>query len=280
MPSGYITLYQKCQRSFVFYVVANVGQGGRTRPLAVAYRQGNDVSKSPVPRIENLVNDILSVVKVLSEPASRAVLEAERARATDWYRQRQGADTEPRPAALPDSPQPPFAGWKDEWRPFVQPELSGNETPIEFPSTSTCLVEGLLRGTKSTRTGDVQLQPLSTPFYGDCLEYGMVVVDISNLEHVKYGIVGFPVCYKAYVDYHSQYGGWDPVEDDPPRQEPDVVLAAERPRVPLSILGYVQRYSAWLEDDPKVLELQACPHVDDPSVLDCESPECCLDGPG
>ncbi|KAF2704167.1 hypothetical protein K504DRAFT_538166 [Pleomassaria siparia CBS 279.74] len=218
--------------------------------------------------VTHVVDDILSLVKVLSEPANHAPLKAERALATDWYRQRQDADTEPRPAALPDSPQPPFARWNDPWKPTMQPELPRNDTPREFPFTSTCLVSALLRGSKSTRTGDVQLQPLSTPFYSDCLEYGMVVVNISNLEHVKYGIVAFPVCYMAQVDYYNEYGGWDPVEDDPPKKEPDIVLVDERPRVPLSILGYLRKYFSFMENDPKVLELQACALVDDPSVLD------------
>ncbi|KAL1607876.1 hypothetical protein SLS60_002814 [Paraconiothyrium brasiliense] len=268
MPSGYVCLYMNSPRSFLFYVVANIGPGGSTRPLAVAYRQGNDVSSSPLSRIENVVNDILSLVNVLSEPANQTPLEAERALATDWYLQRKDTNTEPRPAALADSPQPPFRGWKEEWKTIMQPELPRNDTAGEFPSTSACLVSGLLRGSKSTRTGDVQLQSLSTPFYGDCLEYGMVVVDISNLEHIKYGIVAFPVRYMAHVDYHSECGGWDPVEDDPPRKEPDIVLVDERPRVPLSILGYVCEYFPLRKDDPKVLELQAYPHVDDPSVLD------------
>jgi hypothetical protein len=278
MPSGYVCLYQKSPRSFLFYVVANVGPGGSTRPLAVAYRQGHDVSRSPSSRVDNVVNDILSLVKVLSEPANRTPLEAERALATDWYRQRQHADTKPRPQALLDSPQPSFAVWEEKSKPIVQPELPPNDTPMEFPFTSTCLVSGLLRGSKSTRTGDVQLQPLSTPFYGDCLEYGMVLVDISNLERVKYGIVAFPVRYMAQVDYHDECGGWDPVEDDAPKKEPDSVLVDERPRVPLSILGYVRKYFPFWDDDPKVLELQACPHVDYASVFDCESPESCLDG--
>lgn len=124
----------------------------------------------------------------------------------------------------------------------------------------------------------MQLQPLSTPFYGDCLEYGTLVVDISNLEHVKYGIVAFPVRYMAQVVYHSRYGEWNPVEDEPQRKEPDIVLINERPRTPLSILFYLCKHFLYMRKDPKVLELEACPHVDDPSVLDCESSENCLDG--
>ncbi|KAF1994462.1 hypothetical protein P154DRAFT_567310 [Amniculicola lignicola CBS 123094] len=268
MPSGYITLYKNSQRSFLIYIVANVGPRGSTRPLAVAYRQGNDISRPSQARIENLVTDILSLLKVLSESANRTSLEAERALATDWYRECQDADTEAKTAAVPDSPQPPFHSWKDEWEPIWQPELPQNDAPREFPFTCTCLVSGLLQGSKSTRTGDVQLQPLSTPFCGDCVEYGMVIIDISNLEHVKYGIVAFPVRYMADAVYHSHYGEWDPVEDEPPRKEPDTVLVDERPRVPLSILGYLSKYFPFMGKDPKVLELEACPHTGDPRVLD------------
>lgn len=269
MPSGYITLSENAQRSFLFYVVANVGPAGSTRPLAVAYRQGNDVSPSPRSRLENLVTDIMSLLKVLSSSVNRAQIEAERARATDWYRQ-QDTDGEER-VPLPDSPQPPFRTWKDEWKPIWQPELPQSDVPREFPVTSTCLVSGLLEGNKSTRNADVQLQPPSTPFHADCLEYGMVVIDISDLDHVKYGIVSFPVRYMADVVYHSQYGEWDPVEDDPPRKEPDVVLAEDRSRKPLSILGYLSKYFPGMTDDPKVRELAAYSHVDESGVLDCES---------
>jgi hypothetical protein len=273
MPSGYISLYQDSQRSFLFYVVANVGPGGSTRPLAVAYRQGNNVNSSRHARIENLVTDILSLLKIFSKSVNRAPLEAERVRATEWYRQHAAADAEAKSAALPDSPQPPFRGWKDEWKPIWQPELPQNDAPREFPFTSECLVSGLLHGSENTRTGDVQLQPLSTPFYGDCLEYGMVVIDISNLEHVKYGIVAFPVRYMADVVYHSHYGEWDPVEDHPPRKEPDKVLVDKRSRVPLSILGYLSEYFPGIigRKHSRVPELEAYPHVADPSVLDCES---------
>ncbi|KAF1980455.1 hypothetical protein BU23DRAFT_594654 [Bimuria novae-zelandiae CBS 107.79] len=259
MPSEYISLYKYSQRSFLFYVVANVGPGGSTRPLAVAYRQGDDVS-SPQSRIENLVNDILSLLKVLSESANRSPLETERVLATDW--------PDALPDSPPDSPQPPFRRWDDEWKPIWQFELLQSDAPRGFPFTSTCLVSGLLRDSKSTRTGDVQLQPLSTPFYGDCLEYGRVVVDISNLEHVRYGIVTFPVRYMVQVFYYSPCAEWDPLEDDPPMEEPDIVLVDERPREPLSIHGYLCKYFLRMRKDSKFLELEACPHVDDASVLD------------
>jgi hypothetical protein len=224
--------------------------------------------------MKDVVDDILSLISVLSDPVNRGEFEAERERATCWYEKPQNADITPRAPAVPDSPQPPYLGnlgYHDTWKPIIQPELPRNEAPSEFPTVSACLVTGLLQGSKSTRTGDVQLQPLSTPFYGDCLEYGMVVIDISDLEQVRYGIVAFPVHYMAHVFHHNPYD-YDEVEDDPPENEPDVLLDDERPRMALSILDWVRKYYLlFLEKDPKVLQLQAYPHIEDPGVLNCES---------
>lgn len=108
----------------------------------------------------------------------------------------------------------------------------------------------------------------------------MVVIDVSNIECSKYSIVAFTVRYIADVIYHSQYGGWDPVEDDPPTNEPDKVLVDKRLRAPLSIIGYLEKHfpgSLALKEDPKVLELEACLRDEDPSVLDCESSKYRLD---
>ncbi|KAL4863031.1 hypothetical protein BDV12DRAFT_202504 [Aspergillus spectabilis] len=70
----------------------------------------------------------------------------------------------------------------------------------------------------------------------DCLEYGLVVLDISDLDSsVKYGITTFPVRYMAEVQYGDRSNHWDPVED-PPEKEPDIVPFSPRPRVLIS--GY------------------------------------------
>lgn len=45
-------------------------------------------------------------------------------------------------------------------------------------------------------------------FRGDYAEYGLVVLDISDLDSgVKYGIVGFPVRYMAEVTFYYKEGG-------------------------------------------------------------------------
>ncbi|CAG8371230.1 unnamed protein product [Penicillium salamii] len=277
---GYECLYSKSPRSFLFSVVANVGPHGASRSLAVAYRQGNDkdISVSSSERVENVVADILALIKIFSDPANRAPLEAERALAEGWYGRSQGdneAESNERPS-IPDRPQPPFVipdGSQEEEQSQIQPELPWHDDGLsEFPFTTTCLLLALLRNdgdsnatnSISTRPGDVQLQPLSTLFRADCLEYGLVVLDISDLDSgVKYGIVGFPVRYMAEVSYWCETGGWDPVEDPPPEKEPDTVLASPRPRVPLAISPWLRKYFYHmnLEEDPKFLILKNTPIV-------------------
>ncbi|KAJ5897816.1 hypothetical protein N7504_008104 [Penicillium tannophilum] len=277
---GYECLYSKSPRSFLFSVVANVGPHGASRSLAVAYRQGNDkdISVSSSERVENVVADILALIKIFSDPANRAPLEAERALAEGWYGRSQGdneAESNERPS-ISDSPQPPFVipdGSQEEEQSQIQPELPWHDDGLnEFPFTTTCLLLALLRNdgdsnatnSISTRPGDVQLQPLSTLFRADCLEYGLVVLDISDLDSgVKYGIVGFPVRYMAEVSYWCETGGWDPVEDPPPEKEPDTVLASPRPRVPLAISPWLRKYFYHmnLEEDPRFLILKNTPIV-------------------
>jgi hypothetical protein len=91
MPRGYIELYHLCPPSFLFAVVANVGPGGASRPLAVAYRQGDfHINETYFELVDHFVADTLALTEILSDPANRAPLEAERSLAEDWYRRSQG----------------------------------------------------------------------------------------------------------------------------------------------------------------------------------------------
>ncbi|KAL4919615.1 hypothetical protein BDW62DRAFT_209572 [Aspergillus aurantiobrunneus] len=192
MPRGYTCLNVKSPRSFLFIIIANVGSHGTSRSLA-----------------------------------------AERALADDWYCQSyvEGEGSE-RPS-IPDTAQPPFVvpdsyylGEKVQSR----PELLWYNNVHKFPFTTTCLLLGLLCNNSDsinsnlTCPGDVQLQPLLTVFCSDCTKYGLVVLDISNLDKVKYSIIGFPVYYMAEVFYRGEDIGWDPVKDHLPEKEPDIWL--------------------------------------------------------
>lgn len=292
MPLGYTCLEQRSPRSFLFYLVANVGPGGASLPLAVAYRQGNDGTGRAfvLQRVRNVVSDILRLLAVLSDPANRSALEAEQALAMIWYQHKSRAgvrapegepphESHQRPQ-VSDSPQPAFVSLATSRRsPEQRPELPWDDAIREFPFACTCLLVGLLthdaraaenQRAVNTRLGDVQLQPLSTVFTGDCLEYGAVILDISDLNNVKYGIVAFPIRYMAEVYYRGEMVGWDPIEDKPPAKEPDVVLVESRPRVTRSILDYLRHYYLYpiLFDESEVLQLRGMPLVD-AGVLDC-----------
>ncbi|KAJ5788314.1 hypothetical protein N7457_003304 [Penicillium paradoxum] len=251
MRSGYISVDYKIQRSYLFVVVANVGPGGVSRTLSVAYRQHPEKynARGSGTRVEHMVADTLALIAILSDPANRAPLEAEKAIAEDWYRRSHEPPVNERPS-VPDRPQPLYVPpSKRRLRVEPLPELPWQDEAVRtFPFTATCVLLALLRGDHRywTCIGDVKFQPLSTVFRGDCKEYGLIVLDISDLNSgVKYGIAAFNMRYMAQLSWHSDTGGWDPVEDPPPAQEPDVVLDLPRPRELLSIVQWIGEYYHW-----------------------------------
>ncbi|KAJ5787244.1 hypothetical protein N7457_002234, partial [Penicillium paradoxum] len=266
-------------RSFLFAVVANVGPGGASRALAVAYRQHHDKYnnwEASGARLHHMVTDTLALIEILSDPANRAPLEAERALAEDWYRRSPHEPPVHERPSIPDTAQPPYVPCFENRVPVQQqPRLPWRDDALsQFPFTATCVLLALLRDDRpanATRPGDVQFQPLSTVFRADCTEYGLVVLDISDLDSgVQYGIAAFPVHYMATVWDPDENIDWDPVEDDQP-EEWDIVLVSPRPRVPLSIAQWIRKYYRWseLEDHPGILRLEERP-LADAAALDYE----------
>ncbi|KAL4976085.1 hypothetical protein BDW66DRAFT_160006 [Aspergillus desertorum] len=244
MVRGYTTLYSKTPRSFLFAVVSNVGPGGASGPLAVAYRQGCDRSTAmwPPERVHRVVADTLALLDILSDSGNRALLEAERALAEDYYANKADVPINERPS-VPDSPQPPYVK-PDPCYSYpvpARPKLPWHDDRLsEFPFTTTCLLL-------------------------DCNEYGLIILDISDLDSgVKYGIVAFRMHYMAEVLARITPSNWDPIEDPPPLTEPDVVLDSLRHRVPLSIHQWLSKYFVGdrLKHEPSVLRLEDRPLVD------------------
>ncbi|RYP10759.1 hypothetical protein DL764_000455 [Monosporascus ibericus] len=245
------------QRSFLFYIIANVGPGKTHKPLAIAFRQGQGASPGRVStkalqdRVNHVIQDCVRLVNVLTEPTNRIALEAELCLAASWY---QGNDyRDPERAEVQDSPQPAFNFSIYDKR-QERPELSWAGRIREFPFISTCLRLSLNRDdTYNTRVGDVQEQHLGTVFRDDRLEYGMVVLDVSDLDRVRYGIVGFEINYMAEVNV-TQTGDWDCVEGRPPKQDPVPVLEEHRSRSPLSAAQYMKKFRCFdTKDDIKNL---------------------------
>lgn len=216
------------QRSFLFYIVANVGQDTNVRPLAVAYRQGHGWGPgrgtSAKGRARQATQDTLRLMDVLSEPTNRIAIQAELALAARWY-QGDGFQ-EPERHEVPDQLQAELILNRHRQRETRHLQLQQQNIPEiawisgmrEFPFLSTCLWLGLAHG--DTRLRDIHHQPLGTVFRENKLEYGMAVIDISDLNNLRYGIVGLHIMYMAYIKEPE----WDPEESPDPVEDPIPVL--------------------------------------------------------
>ncbi|KAF9872608.1 hypothetical protein CkaCkLH20_09787 [Colletotrichum karsti] len=257
-----------CPRSYLFCVVADVGHhpdidteadtvAVACRPLAITYRQGHGHAPAhgnhaSGQRVRHALDDAARAVAVLTHPANRPALEAERARAVAWYRHREknpgraDADAGDGEVEVPDAPQPPFEmQYKGHWpeptgRPD-RPELPCRPDPCEFPFTSTCLRLALTGDDLyHTRYGDVQEQPLRCVFRADKLEYGLVVLDISDLDDLRCGFVAPAVRYTAEIA-----PVWDPVEDLPLTHPPTPELETSLSRTPMSASGFMTKFGLY-----------------------------------
>lgn len=107
-------------------------------------------------------------------------------------------------------------------------------------------------------------------FRDDTPHHGMVVIDISDLDRIRYGIVAFTLHHMAMANVPPDRD-YDPVEDDPPVRDPDPVLEEKRPRRPLSANSYMKKffYRDHENDGRRVKELELRHWVADPSAMDC-----------
>jgi hypothetical protein len=72
----------------------------------------------------------------------------------------------------------------------------------------------------------------------------MVVLDISHLESICYGIFAFEINYMADVRLNA-VGDWDAVEDSPPPHEPMPWLEEPRSRSPLSARRFMKKFHSY-----------------------------------
>ncbi|KAF6829514.1 hypothetical protein CPLU01_07920 [Colletotrichum plurivorum] len=250
-------------RSFLFFVVADVGPpgpGGRHRPLAVTYRQGRGHGPSrsmnaACRRIRQVVQDVARALDIFSSPANRTAIEAERTLAAAEYL-RPGRPEPPR-VEVPGLPQPSLADDmfhgkpQDVEQPGERPPSSPprvDEWVREYPFISSCLRLALIRADDEEEDGaagmdDVQERPLATIFRDDALEYGAVVIDVSDLDDVRYGIVGSKIHYVAATGAgFAGTMGWDFTESYYHGPPPRLFLDNSGLRTPLSGAAYVDKF--------------------------------------
>ncbi|KAF6804708.1 hypothetical protein CSOJ01_09997 [Colletotrichum sojae] len=278
-------------RSFLFFVVADVGPpgpGGRHRSLAVTYRQGRGHGPSRSMntarrRIRQVVQDVARAVDILSSPANRTAIEAERSLAAAEHR-RPGRP-EPSRVEVPDLPQPSLADDmfhgkpQDVEHPGDRPPSSPprvDEWVREYPFISACLRLALIRADDEEDDGaagidDVQERPLATVFRENALEYGAVVIDVSDLDDVRYGIVGSKIHYVAATGAgFAGTMGWDVTESYYHGPPPRLFLDNSGSRTPLSGAAYVDKFRVGLKGRPEewpALQRLECHRVVDRQTL-------------
>ncbi|KAI1109948.1 hypothetical protein F5Y14DRAFT_455530 [Nemania sp. NC0429] len=177
--------------SWVFFAVAHIA--GRHRPVAVVSSTGD--SSEPVESLQGypLVACCRRAVTIFSDPENRAAVRAELALAHMYYQRGESRPSEvPDPVELPDlrryrGPAP------GRWRPWDHDRVH------EFPFIAACLLQGVAFDPQSGRTCRTLPEPLGTVYRDSSLEWGMVVVDITDVSAVRYGIVGFPVHRARFV---------------------------------------------------------------------------------
>jgi hypothetical protein len=247
--------------SWLFYIVASVGPRGSYRPLAVTLVEGNAYKAI---RGSNLIRTCLQIITILSDPGNQLAIRGELRLAEEYYK----SGHNPPRAELPEPNAWPGILDLEGEEEGDGPERGWDRGLREFPFLSTCLLLGAGYDPSTGASYEVRTEPLGTVYRDDSLEYGMVAVDISELDKIRYGIVGFIVDLMAEVNVRDEDAGYDPVEDTPPEDDPVPTVEEDRPRVPLSARGYMTKFN-YYGSDVVVQTLEQVSLVDT-RALDCK----------
>ncbi|RWA07597.1 hypothetical protein EKO27_g7513 [Xylaria grammica] len=217
---------------WMFYVVSKIA--GQYRPLAVVGRYGNTLDYDVFSGLD-IVTPVRRVLTILSDPANRLAIESERALAVDFFHEHPHRETE----------DPAYS--VSEWG-TPEPIKSGSD---EFPFISTCLLLGARERTTHERRPHVQSLPLGRIYRDSDTESGIVLVDITNLETLRYGIIAFAT--QRAVEWElAQWG--DEWPDFTPPQDQQL-------RQPLSAVNYLKRFVSGVPGEEAV-KLEAIPLID------------------
>lgn len=180
--------------SWVFFAVARVA--GRHRPVAVVSSLGDNLATESLQG-GPLVAACQRVAAIFAHPANAPAVRAELALADGFYARGDGQEQQrPAPAELPEldrrahEPARRRRGWD---------RRSGAVVPPPFPFVASCLLQGVGFDARTGVTRAAHPEPLDTVYRDTSIEWGMVVVDITEPAAVRYGIVGFPVAAARFV---------------------------------------------------------------------------------
>lgn len=243
-------------QSFLFFIVADVGPNKSHRPVAAVLCQGNHDATQAI-KTWDMTRYCMQTIDILSDPGNSTAIRAELDLAAEFYKN----DTEG--ALLPRVRLPELYRW------INSPELDAprfrawDSSLSQFPVIATCLHLGIGYNPVDGSEDAVTKESLGTIYNDNTFEYGMVVIDISDLNAIRYGIIGF-IIFKSDGDF-----GTGDERSFPPFVEED------RPRRPLSVNDYVNKFHSQSSEDPYTFEdienrLQEYPLIA-VSAMDCKS---------
>ncbi|KAG7287568.1 hypothetical protein NEMBOFW57_007080 [Staphylotrichum longicolle] len=206
--------------SFLFFVVTKLS--GQYRQLAVAQYRPPHADLARMDPTAPL-RACLRLIAAFSDTANRTALQGELALADAAYAHHGLA---PPRSELPAGTDPRIRLPSSSWRYRELGRQLWNRAMVEFPFVMTCLVVSAGREC-NTRGARVTAEPLGRVYNDETLEYGMVVVDISDLDRIRYGLVTFGVLLEASM-FQSESAA--AVCERVPRQGPGAggLIARER----------------------------------------------------
>ncbi len=189
--------HRRFPTSFLFFAVAKLA--GQYRQLAVARYH----VEHPIGQAQGGLDSVWACLRAMTtfaDPANRTAIQGELALAEVAYAQN-----------LLSPPRQPLRNTITQAviHPLYDREQVGwwwNQRMVEFPSISTCLVLSI-SSTGHAANFATTAAPLGLEFNDNAVEYGMAVLDISDLDCIRYGIVGFtdeePISARSYVEKYA-----------------------------------------------------------------------------
>ncbi|KAH6725006.1 hypothetical protein BKA61DRAFT_41595 [Leptodontidium sp. MPI-SDFR-AT-0119] len=227
--------------SFVFYVVAQVA--GRRRPIAVVSSRGfadpEEFEGSGSLQGFPLITACQRIITIFSDTTNHTAIKAEMSLAADYYVRNGGCDEyRPEQVELLESDA-------NDRCPKLEVEPWDHVSVREFPFTTACLLQGVAFDPQESYCYQATTQHLGTIYRDTSIEYGMVVIDITELSALRYGIVGFaavPMKWASSIEAIYRQAGppgtFDPMSEAGGEfRVPDGV----RSRVVMSAVEYLAR---------------------------------------
>jgi hypothetical protein len=239
--------------SWVFFVVARIA--GRHRPVAVVSSLADHIHEETLLG-SHLTAACQRTVTIFADQANHPAVRAELALAASYYMRDGDREYRPEPVELPELRQPTRR--KRHW---------DHASVREFPFIAACLLQGVGFDAQAGITHVACPEPLGTVYRDSCIAWGMVVVDITELDAVRYGIVGFGVGLMKLVTsrFNAGYtmGAMGPGAFEPGELR---ILDEVRPRSAMSAAEYMAKFNHTTKD--KVNELLARIPLIDAAAMD------------